>query len=409
MAKSIFLSYRRDGGEYMAQILYDRLLARGYDVFYDIESLKAGAFDRRLLKEIERCDCVIAILPKNGLDRCNDPEDWVRQELAYAFAIKKPLVPVMLRDFSFPEDLPEDIAELKLCHGLKFEDMSFLDAKVDKLIDLITSREESGERYAKKRSGPALIGNVCTIGGKNSADTFPTDSKYSQIINMDIYPYVFFHANLKKVFLTSKIVKCGYNIYDSDNNLVAEHTVDVEFHPGNDRFSVGWCLKGEDGSFVPTGEYVGEVWIDNSRGFECTFIVTSHEDHVLNQGKTSGRRKTSTSDDIEERIQILERKLSKAKGFWLTVLRYSGYGVMGAGISADRMGFALLGILIFFVGLILLIRHIYKYQVKNGFLAFLIGAPGFPLYSICMLIGLLIDAPKRAGWKKELQDLKRFL
>lgn len=408
MANSIFLSYRRDGGEYMAQILYDRLLARGYDVFYDIESLKAGAFDRRLLKEIEKCDCVIAILPKNALDRCTDPEDWVRQELAYAFSINKPLVPVMLRDFSFPKSLPEDIAPIRLCHGLKFEDMSFLDAKVDKLIDLITSREESGERFAKKRSGPALIRNVCTIGGKNALDAFPTDSKYSRIINLDIYPYVYFHANLKKAYLSRKTVKCGYNIYDSQNNLVVEYATEIEFLPGNDRFSIGWCLKGEDGSFVPAGDYIGELWIENSRGFECHFSVTSHEDRAINWDGGADKRRKSSADDIEDRIKLLKKKLSKSKGFWLTVLMYFGYVVLGAGIG-ENMGIAFLGILIFFVGTILLIRHIRKYQVKNGFLAFLFGFLGFPLYSICMLIGILIDAPKRAQWKKELEDLKKFL
>lgn len=408
MAKSIFLSYRRDGGEYMAQILYDRLLARGYDVFYDIESLKAGAFDRRLLKEIEKCDCVIAILPKNGLDRCSDPEDWVRQELSYAFAINKPLVPVMLRDFSFPENLPEDIAALKMCHGLKFEDMSFLDAKVEKLIDLITTREESGERFAKKRFGPAMIRNVCTIGGKDHINAFPTDSKYSRIINLDIYPYVYFHSNLKKAYLTRKTVKCGYNIYDSNNNLVTEYTTDIEFQPGNDRFSVGWCLKGEDGSFVPTGDYVGEIWIENSRGFECRFTVTSHEEHAMNRDDGVKKRKKSSPDDIEERIELLEKKLSKFKGFLLTVLMYGGYAIMAAALS-EHMGIAFLGILIFLIGMILLIRHIRKYQVKNGFLAFLIGCFCFPLYSICMLIGMLIDAPKHAQWKKELGELKKFL
>lgn len=407
MAKSIFLSYRRDGGEYMAQILYDRLVARGYDVFYDIESLKAGAFDRRLLKEIERCDCVVAILPKNGLDRCNDPQDWVRQELAHAFALHKPLVPVMLRDFVFPETLPEEIAEIKLCHGLNFEDMGFLDARIDKLIDLITSREESGERYAKKHSGPALIRNVCTIGGKDRNTPFPTDSKYSQIINMDIYPFVYFHANLKTPCATHKTVKCGYNIYDSNNNLVMECAMDVEFHPGNDRFSLGWCLKAEDGSFVPTGDYVGEVWIENSRGFECNFTVTSHEDRALNRQGSAKKRKAATTD-VEERIRLLEKKLSKRKGFLLAVLMYLGYGVMVWGLS-ENIGVAFLGILTFLTGMILLIGHVRKYQVKNGFLAFLIGTFGLPVYSVCMLIGILIDAPGHAAWKKELQELKKLV
>ena len=53
MKKQIFISYRRDGGDVMAKMLNDRLAEMGYDVFYDIESLKAGAFDVKLYEEIE--------------------------------------------------------------------------------------------------------------------------------------------------------------------------------------------------------------------------------------------------------------------------------------------------------------------------------------------------------------------
>ncbi len=35
----IFISYRRDGGDVLAQLLYERLTKDGYDVFYDIGSI----------------------------------------------------------------------------------------------------------------------------------------------------------------------------------------------------------------------------------------------------------------------------------------------------------------------------------------------------------------------------------
>ena len=36
MKSHIFISYRRDGGEALAQLLNDRLKMLGYEVFYDI-------------------------------------------------------------------------------------------------------------------------------------------------------------------------------------------------------------------------------------------------------------------------------------------------------------------------------------------------------------------------------------
>ena len=80
----IFISYRRDGGEIMAQILYEKLSDRGYTVFYDVESLKGGRFDSKLLLEIEKAEDVLLILPPHGLDRCTSEDDCVRQEIRCA-------------------------------------------------------------------------------------------------------------------------------------------------------------------------------------------------------------------------------------------------------------------------------------------------------------------------------------
>ena len=68
----IFLSYRRDGGAETAKHLRDTLTERGYSVFLDVESLRAGAFNTELYRVIEHCTDFLLILPQNGLDRCAD-------------------------------------------------------------------------------------------------------------------------------------------------------------------------------------------------------------------------------------------------------------------------------------------------------------------------------------------------
>ena len=79
MAGQIFISYRRDGGDAMAYLLWERLLSHGYKVFFDVDSLGAGKFDTRILKDIEKSSHVLLVLSPNALDRCQDKDDWVPQ------------------------------------------------------------------------------------------------------------------------------------------------------------------------------------------------------------------------------------------------------------------------------------------------------------------------------------------
>ena len=51
----VFISYRRDGGETLGRMLYDRLNDMGYSVFYDVESLRSGPFNSELFEVIDGC------------------------------------------------------------------------------------------------------------------------------------------------------------------------------------------------------------------------------------------------------------------------------------------------------------------------------------------------------------------
>ena len=44
----VFISYRRDGGDMTAMYFYQALKERGYNVFYDLEVLRAGKFNEAL-------------------------------------------------------------------------------------------------------------------------------------------------------------------------------------------------------------------------------------------------------------------------------------------------------------------------------------------------------------------------
>ncbi len=118
MKTDIFISYRRDGGDMTAMYIYQALKDRGYNVFYDVEVLRSGKFNEELLRHIQEAQDFILVLSPHALDRCSDPNDWVRQEIAEAIKDNKNIVPVMMNGFQFPDDLPEEIASVRYRTGL---------------------------------------------------------------------------------------------------------------------------------------------------------------------------------------------------------------------------------------------------------------------------------------------------
>lgn len=140
MKYDIFISYRRDGGEVTARILRDSLTERGYNVFFDVESLRSGAFNTKLYSVIDECRDFIIVLSPNALDRCANPEDWVRREVEYALEKKKNVIPILLRSFEFPDDLPESMGELPNQNGLT-ANLELFDAFLDKLESFLWAKK----------------------------------------------------------------------------------------------------------------------------------------------------------------------------------------------------------------------------------------------------------------------------
>ena len=157
----VFLSYRRDGGETMALLLKDRLTAKGYRVFLDVESLNSGSFNLKLLSVIENCTDFVLVLSDGSLDRCANEADWVRQEIAHALINKKNIVPIMLRGFEWPSALPDDIAELPTKNGVTANNNEYFDAAVERLVTkFLLSRPKKKGRSKNKLM---MIGVSCAV------------------------------------------------------------------------------------------------------------------------------------------------------------------------------------------------------------------------------------------------------
>ena len=135
----IFISYRRDGGDALAGRIADQLRNLGYKVFFDVETMRSGSFNKQIFNAIDTCTDVLVILPPHALNRCRKKEDWVRQEVAYALKQKKNVIPIMMRGFRFPIFLPNDIASLKYMQGIAASS-EYFDAAIQKLEQLLTCK-----------------------------------------------------------------------------------------------------------------------------------------------------------------------------------------------------------------------------------------------------------------------------
>ena len=141
----IFISYRREAFE-SANLIHEKLKAAGYRVFFDLETMRSGKFNDQLLEVIENCKDFVLVLPEDALGRCNDPEDWLRIEILQAMKCKKNIVPVMLRNFSWPHPMLEELKDLDKYQGVSATSHEFFDMSVQRLRGYLKSRPHHRRR-----------------------------------------------------------------------------------------------------------------------------------------------------------------------------------------------------------------------------------------------------------------------
>ena len=129
----IFISYRREGSEYLPMHMKYLLEQRGYRAFFDMESMRSGMFNEQIYTVIEQCSDMVLILPPNALDRCINEGDWLRLEITHALKCKKNIIPVMMRGFAgFPENLPAEISQVRYCQGVTASS-EYFDSVMDRI------------------------------------------------------------------------------------------------------------------------------------------------------------------------------------------------------------------------------------------------------------------------------------
>ena len=164
MAKryDIFVSYRRQGSFDTANLIADKLRHAGYKVFFDVDTLNAGKFNVQLLEVIKNCKDFILVLPEHALDRCNDPEDWIRKEVVCALNNGKNIIPVMLAGFEWPKPMPEGLEELPNYQAITSAGHDYFDMAVERLKGFLKSRPSL---FAKHFLAVMVSACVILLGG----------------------------------------------------------------------------------------------------------------------------------------------------------------------------------------------------------------------------------------------------
>lgn len=150
----VFISYRHDGGQYLALLLYKHLKKKNIKVFWDKYCLRAGHFDEQLYKQIEQSRNLIVILSPHCIERLMEEDDWICKELYRALRNSVPVLMITMENVRFPDkemveqlmqsenmkELSEEskkrvefvLKELIKCQGIS-ADVAFFDGVVDRI------------------------------------------------------------------------------------------------------------------------------------------------------------------------------------------------------------------------------------------------------------------------------------
>lgn len=174
MKMDAFISYRRDGGYLMAQLLREVLKNKGINCYLVLEEEKSGQFDIRLLDAIKNSSNFLLVLTKGALDRCVHPDDWVRREIVEAANGGKHIIPVRYPDFEWPKNLnqefPMEIRRLENEQGVILRP-EYLQASVEKIINVYmvdVNADDNVEQYHREYTNTEEFfkQSIATIDGQ---------------------------------------------------------------------------------------------------------------------------------------------------------------------------------------------------------------------------------------------------
>ena len=191
MSGQIFISYRREESRWSARSLRDRLIQR-FDrsqIFMDVDSVGLGEdFVKTIEETVGSCDVLIAVIGAHWLTstdgqgdrRLDNPEDFVRMEIATALRRNIRVIPVLVDGASMPRstDLPDDLKQLVRRNALQVGDTHFDDdcRRLVAAIEQVLEKAAAERREHEPRAQPPSPVAPSTSPAKPEADKLSAEA-----------------------------------------------------------------------------------------------------------------------------------------------------------------------------------------------------------------------------------------
>lgn len=173
MNDRIFISYRREDSSGFAGRLYDRLANHfGRErIFMDVDTIQPGLdFVSAIESAVSKSEVQIVIIGSDWLNatdaagnrRLDNPEDFIRIEIAAALKQNARVIPVLVERTTMPlfSDLPDDLKPLTRRHAIEISHTRF-SSDVQRLIqtlELALEQIEAGRKAEVQPSGTGKAG-----------------------------------------------------------------------------------------------------------------------------------------------------------------------------------------------------------------------------------------------------------
>ena len=207
MAAKVFISYRRDDSAGQAGRIQDRLEREfGRDLlFMDVDAIPLGMnFVKVLHEEVAKCGVLLAVIGPNwsaardedGKRRLDDPNDFVRIEIAAALQRNIPVIPILLDGARIPKvnELPNDLKGLTSRNGLDVRHASFHE-DMDRLIrglkgqvdqagapEVVAFTEGGASEFLTKTHVSGAPSHLRNVQGMNKLWQFLRDKHNQQVL-----------------------------------------------------------------------------------------------------------------------------------------------------------------------------------------------------------------------------------
>jgi hypothetical protein len=164
MAGKIFINYRRGDDPGHTGRLFDWLqdVFDRQQLFIDVDNIAPGIdFVRELDERVGECDVMLAVIGKGWIDardatgmrRLDDPNDFVRIEIASALSQGKRVIPVLVGEAQMPraEELPDALKPLarrnamRLTHERFSADIQGLARALQKTLNMVESSRPTAD------------------------------------------------------------------------------------------------------------------------------------------------------------------------------------------------------------------------------------------------------------------------